>query len=90
VLEDEGPIEKLKGKVIVITGCSSGLGIETTRALKATGARLLLTARNMGKGKQALERILEPGTVDLLKLDLESTGQRESLREGDKTAYYNA
>jgi NAD(P)-dependent dehydrogenase (short-subunit alcohol dehydrogenase family) len=72
VLEDEGLIEKLKGKVIVITGCSSGLGIETARALKATGARLLLTARNIEKGKQALEGILEPGTVDLLNLDLES------------------
>jgi NAD(P)-dependent dehydrogenase (short-subunit alcohol dehydrogenase family) len=72
VLEDEGLIEKLKGKVIVITGCSSGLGIETARALKATGARLTVDSAKYEKGKQALEGILEPGTVDILKLDLES------------------
>jgi NAD(P)-dependent dehydrogenase (short-subunit alcohol dehydrogenase family) len=77
VLKDEGLIGKLNGKVIVITGCSSGLGIETARALKATGARLFLTARNMEKGKQALQGILEPGKVDLLKLNLESL---ESVR----------
>jgi NAD(P)-dependent dehydrogenase (short-subunit alcohol dehydrogenase family) len=31
---------KLEGKVIVITGTSSGIGIETARALSATGATL--------------------------------------------------
>jgi NAD(P)-dependent dehydrogenase (short-subunit alcohol dehydrogenase family) len=56
----------------LITGCSSGIGIETARALKATGARLFLTARDLSKGRKALGDILEPGKVDLLLLDLNS------------------
>lgn len=63
----------LSEKVILITGCSSGLGVETARALKATGATLFLTARNTEKAKAALGDILDDdGRVHLLKLDLES------------------
>jgi NAD(P)-dependent dehydrogenase (short-subunit alcohol dehydrogenase family) len=63
---------RLTDKTVLITGCSSGLGIETARALKATGARLFLTARDLSKGREALGDILEPGKVDLLLLDLNS------------------
>lgn len=66
----------------MITGCSSGLGIETARALKTTGARLFLTARNLDKGREALGDILEPGRVDLLLLDLNSLASvREFAKE---------
>jgi NAD(P)-dependent dehydrogenase (short-subunit alcohol dehydrogenase family) len=63
---------QLTDKTILITGCSSGIGIETARALKATGARLFLTARDLSKGRKALGDILDPGKVDLLLLDLNS------------------
>ncbi|KAL2075239.1 hypothetical protein VTL71DRAFT_182 [Oculimacula yallundae] len=72
IIKDEDRVGKLQGKVILITGCSSGLGIETARALKLTGAKLFLTARNLEKGKKALGDILEPGIVELVHLDLES------------------
>ncbi|KAI0535719.1 hypothetical protein GGR58DRAFT_428831 [Xylaria digitata] len=63
----------LGDKVILITGCSSGLGVETARALKATGATLFLTARNLEKARTALGDTLDGGVkVHLLKLDLES------------------
>ncbi|KAF2970118.1 hypothetical protein GQX73_g3490 [Xylaria multiplex] len=63
----------LSNKVILITGCSSGLGVETARALKATGATLFLTARNLDKARTALGGTLDGGAkVHLLKLDLES------------------
>jgi NAD(P)-dependent dehydrogenase (short-subunit alcohol dehydrogenase family) len=65
-------VGKLADKTILITGCSSGIGIETARALKATGARLFLTARDLSKGYKALGDIVEPGKVDLLLLDLNS------------------
>ena len=38
VVEQEGMVDKLAGKTVLITGCSSGLGIETARALYQTGA----------------------------------------------------
>ena len=34
---------------MIITGCTAGLGIETARALHATGAKLFLTVRNHEK-----------------------------------------
>ncbi|MCJ1231466.1 hypothetical protein MMC12_008143 [Toensbergia leucococca] len=72
IINDEGLEGKLKGKIILITGCSSGIGIETARALSATGATLYLTARDMKKGEVALSGILDYGRVHLLELDLNS------------------
>ena len=63
---------QLTDKKILITGCSAGIGIETARALKATGAHVFCTARNLAKGRSALSSILEPGKLDLLPLDLNS------------------
>ena len=37
IIKDEGLQGALKGKVVFITGCSSGIGVETARALHATG-----------------------------------------------------
>ncbi|OGE50853.1 hypothetical protein PENARI_c015G00770 [Penicillium arizonense] len=72
VVEDEGMEGKLEGRVIVITGTSSGLGIETARALSITGATLFLTARNVRKAKDALADISEPGRTEFIEMDLES------------------
>ncbi|KFZ18006.1 hypothetical protein V501_01422 [Pseudogymnoascus sp. VKM F-4519 (FW-2642)] len=69
IIKDEGVEGKLAGKVIVITGTSSGIGIETARALSLTGARLLLTARDLNKAKTALDGILEPGRIELVEMD---------------------
>ncbi|CZR68863.1 related to reductases [Phialocephala subalpina] len=69
ILKDEGVEGKLGGKIIVITGTSSGIGIETARVLSLTGARLLLTARDLNKAKTALDSILEPGRVELVEMD---------------------
>ncbi|KAH0494756.1 hypothetical protein TgHK011_008345 [Trichoderma gracile] len=72
IVKDEQREGTMNDKVVFITGCSSGLGIETARAMKATGATLFVTARNLEKAKQALGDILDGGRVHLLKLDLES------------------
>jgi NAD(P)-dependent dehydrogenase (short-subunit alcohol dehydrogenase family) len=72
VINDNGLKGKLTDKTILITGCSSGLGVETARALAATGAHIFCTARSLEKGQAALADILSPGKVDLLHLDLES------------------
>ncbi|KAJ4188310.1 hypothetical protein NW767_011972 [Fusarium falciforme] len=69
IIKDEGVEGKLKGKVIVITGTSSGIGIETTRALATTGATLFLTARNVGKAQSALTGIFEPSRMEIIEMD---------------------
>ena len=69
IVRDEGLEDKLEGKVIVITGTSSGIGLETVRALSITGATLLLTVRNLKTAETALTEILELGRVSLVKMD---------------------
>jgi NAD(P)-dependent dehydrogenase (short-subunit alcohol dehydrogenase family) len=82
ILSDTGMKGKLSGKVIVITGASSGIGIDTARALSATGATLFLTARDIKKAEVALEGILERGRVSIVQLDNNSL---DSVRAASDT-----
>ncbi len=58
--------------MFLITGCSSGLGVETGHAIAATGARVFLAVRSLEKGRTACGSFLEPGRVGLVQLDLSS------------------
>ncbi|KAI4756159.1 NAD(P)-binding protein [Aureobasidium sp. EXF-3400] len=57
VVEDEGLIGKLDGKVVLLTGANSGIGLETARAIHATGAALFITARDSVKAQQTIDMI---------------------------------
>lgn len=72
IISDEGLQGQWHDKVILITGCSSGLGVETARVLATTGATLYLTARNLDKAKAALGDLARSDRVHLLHLNLES------------------
>ncbi|KAJ5387901.1 hypothetical protein N7509_010442 [Penicillium cosmopolitanum] len=82
IVQDEGFKGKLTGKVAVVTGVSSGLGIETVRALAATGATLYLTARNLEKAEAALADIFDSSTMTLVQMDQASL---ESVRIAAQT-----
>jgi NAD(P)-dependent dehydrogenase (short-subunit alcohol dehydrogenase family) len=82
VIRDEGAIGKLAGKVVVITGTSSGIGIEIARAMAATEATLFLTARNLTKAREALGDLLNSDRVTLVEMELESF---DSVRAAAKT-----
>lgn len=72
IIQDNNLLGELSGKVALITGISSGIGIETARALKATGMHVFGAVRNMSKATAALAHDLEPGKLDLLELDMNS------------------
>ncbi|KAK2015920.1 short chain dehydrogenase [Colletotrichum eremochloae] len=57
VVEDEGLVGKLGGTVVLITGANAGIGLETARAVHATGATLFLTARDANKAQQAIDGV---------------------------------
>jgi len=59
----------LSGKRVLVTGVSAGLGVETARALKAHGAEVVGTARDLGKAGRALR---EAGAwpIELVEVDL--------------------
>jgi NAD(P)-dependent dehydrogenase (short-subunit alcohol dehydrogenase family) len=47
----------MQGKVCVITGATSGLGLEAAERLAKLGARLVLVGRDRGRGEAALSRL---------------------------------
>ena len=59
------------GRLALVTGASSGLGLETARALLAKGATVMLGCRNREKAEWARQELATAGgEVDLLDLDL--------------------
>src|ERR1700758_4123103 len=47
----------LRGKRAVVTGASSGIGVETARALASTGAEVTLAVRHLEAGKKVANQI---------------------------------
>src|ERR1700719_1295362 len=65
----------LKGKRILVTGVSAGLGVETGRSLAAHGAHVVGAARDLNKAKAATEQVQKDaaangGSFELVELDL--------------------
>lgn len=84
VIDDEGLRGKLTNKVFLVTGVSSGIGIDTLRALHATGAHIYGTVRNLPKGQKFVSQILSErheggGKIDLIEMELDSLA---SVRAG--------
>ena len=66
-------IPRLDGRLAVITGANSGLGLETAIALAGAGASVVLACRDEARGSEALEKInaVHPdATVSVERLDL--------------------
>src|ERR1700756_1821400 len=67
----------LKGKRILVTGVSAGLGVETARALVAHGADVVGAARDLKKAQRATSEVSKTAaktgaSFELLELDLAS------------------
>lgn len=69
----EQDIPDLTGRRAIVTGASSGLGLETTRALAAHGAEVTLAVRDTDKGEAVAEAIRADNPdarLDVRRLDL--------------------
>src|SRR5277367_5372035 len=67
----------LKGKRILVTGVSAGLGVETARALVAHRADVVGAARDLGKAKRATSEVSKAAaengaSLEVVELDLAS------------------
>ena len=88
----EADIPDQSGRVCVVTGANSGLGLETARALAAHGASVVLAVRNLDKGAEAIARIraatpkadLSVQRLDLASLDSIRTAALELRDNTDR------
>ncbi|WP_328980334.1 SDR family NAD(P)-dependent oxidoreductase [Streptomyces canus] len=62
----------LSGKTAVVTGGYSGLGLETTRALTATGARVIVPARRPDVARTALKEVKNCEVIPMDLADMDS------------------
>ena len=65
-------IPNLTGKVAVITGANSGLGLESTKALAQKGATVIMACRNLEKAENAKDEVsreVPDATLDVMHLD---------------------
>lgn len=73
-------MDRLKGKRALITGGSSGIGLETARQFIAEGARVAITARSASGFDQARQQ-LGDGAVYLVSDASDAAGQKELAGE---------
>lgn len=81
IVRDQALDGQLSGKVILVTGGTSGIGFQTVRALHVTGADVYFTGRENQKGKEAEEELRrdgKPGKVEYMEMGLDSL---RSVRE---------
>ena len=74
-------IPDLTGKVVVVTGANSGIGLETARELARGGAHTILACRSTERGQRAIGDLraeMPDAQVELMKLDL---GSLSSIRD---------
>jgi NAD(P)-dependent dehydrogenase (short-subunit alcohol dehydrogenase family) len=71
----------MKGKRVVITGPTSGIGKEIAIGLSALGAELVLSCRDVERGEQTAEAILRRvATASLVVMQIDTSSQ-QSIRD---------
>lgn len=68
----------LTGKVAIVTGGNTGIGLETTKVLTAAGATVIVPARDIEKAKKNLEGI---ANVEIAAMDLISPASIDAFAE---------
>lgn len=72
-------MHRLLGKVAIVTGANSGMGMATTHALIQEGATVIMLCRNEKRGKEAYVKLLKDGN-SRLSLILCDLGDYDSIR----------
>lgn len=82
----------LKGKVAVVTGGNSGIGLETVKALAYAGCRVIMGSRSIEAGQAAIDKevkqlgdgnyiVADVSNIVVKQLDLESLKSIESFAD---------
>lgn len=76
---------KIFGKVVIVTGGTSGLGFETARNLADRGGRIYIGARGEKKGNEAAESIRQSTGNEFVKFIQLDLGSLKSVRKFSET-----
>ncbi|MBB3113722.1 NAD(P)-dependent dehydrogenase (short-subunit alcohol dehydrogenase family) [Paenibacillus phyllosphaerae] len=80
------------GKIIIVTGANSGLGLEASTVLSAKGAKIIMAVRDLEKGKAAVSEIIhkhKKANVELMQLDLSDFNSIHKFSEEFHAKYSN-
>ncbi|KAJ1306405.1 hypothetical protein OPQ81_007410 [Rhizoctonia solani] len=73
------PIANLSGKLVVVTGANSGIGLEAARALARMGAHIVLACRNEVRGEEAKSSIIKSTGNSKIEVELLDCGKFASV-----------
>ncbi|XP_056641126.1 retinol dehydrogenase 13-like [Diorhabda sublineata] len=71
---------RIDGKIVIITGSSSGIGFETAKELARRGANLILAVRNGERGLKAFEKIRQIKNDVKIQVKLLDVSEFTSIR----------
>ena len=86
----QNDIPNLIGKVAIITGANSGLGLESTKALASKGATVIMACRNLRKAEEAKAEVLQAtpqAKLEVMELDNASLASVKQFAEAFKANY---
>ena len=73
-------IPSQENKLVIVTGASSGIGLETTRALASKGADIIMAVRNVAKGERVADMIRAELSEAKLRVMLLELGSMASIK----------
>ena len=79
-----------KGRIVIVTGSSSGIGYETARVLANKQASVIIAVRNLEKGNKALAKIIQQNKdadVRVMELDLANLASVNNFAENFQKNY---
>lgn len=69
----------LTGKIVIVTGGNTGIGLETTRTLSTAGATVIVPARDIEKARKNLHGI---PNIEIASMDLMSPSSIDAFADG--------
>ncbi len=87
---DSNNIPNQEGKVVIITGATSGLGKEATKVLAGNNATVIMAVRNTKKATvviQAIKKTFPNVKIEIKLLELNCLKSIQAFADGIKTSY---